>query len=532
MDDLCGPTPNGDASATAKKPPQAQDDPYEALEAARLRLEGGGGPAAVERQHRRGKLTARERLSCLFDPGTFLETGLWASHRCEALADRLLPCDGVVTGAGEVLGRSVLAYAQDLTVAGGTVGERHAQKIVELAQRALRIGVPLVGFNDSGGARIQEGVHALAGYGRIFYFNTLLSGVVPQISVIAGPCAGGAAYSPALTDFVIMMDQTAHMFITGPSVIRAVTGEEIDEEQLGGAQVHAAISGNIHLVAASEADAVALVKRLLSFLPANNLESPPEHPFERDLVDDPMLEDILPSDPRQAYDMHDVIARLVDEGDFFELQPSFASNLLIGFARIMGLVVGVVANQPCVKAGSLDIDAADKAARFIRTCNVYNIPLLTLVDVPGFLPGVDQEHGGIIRHGAKMLFAYGSATVPKLTVIIRKAYGGAYLAMCAKDLGADVVLAWPSAEIAVMGPEAAARVLSKKGPNGTPAENLEQATAEYRRTHANPFRAAESLCVDDVIRPSWTRRMLAQWLSATSDKRCLRPQKKHGNIPL
>ncbi len=527
MDERNAPVSSGDAPTVERG--QAGNW-FEGLDEMRARIEGGGGPAAVARQHGRGKLTARERLDRLFDPGTFLETGVWARHRCEALGDKFLAGDGVVTGKGEVQSRSVLAFAQDLTVAGGTVGERHAQKIAELAQRALRTGAPVVGFNDSGGARIQEGVQGLAGYGRIFYFNTMLSGVVPQVSVIAGPCAGGAAYSPALTDFSVMIDQTAHMFITGPSVIRAVTGEDINEEDLGGANVHAAISGNVHLVASSEEDAIDKVKELLSFLPSNNLESPPELPFDEPVVDDLTFDDLLPDDPRKPYDMHIVIERVVDNGHFFEIQPTFAPNILIGFGRLCGMVVGIIANQPAEKAGTLDIDASDKAARFIRTCNVFNVPLITFVDVPGFLPGVDQEHGGIIRHGAKMLFAYGSATVPKLTVIVRKAYGGAYLAMCSKDMGADIVLAWPSAEIAVMGPEAAARVLLKSGANDPAA--LEEAVAEYRRTHANPFRAAESLQVDDVIRPAWTRRLLAQWLSATTDKRVLRPQKKHGNIPL
>ncbi|HOD22782.1 MAG TPA: acyl-CoA carboxylase subunit beta, partial [Polyangiaceae bacterium] len=476
------------------------------LEHTRARIEAGGGSAAVDKQHKRGKLTARERLDRLYDPGTFLELGMFAKHRCEALAGKDIPGDGVVVGRGEVHGRNVLAFAQDLTVAGGSLGERHAQKIVELCQRALRCGAPVVGFNDSGGARIQEGVHSLSGYGRVFYFNTMLSGVVPQISVVAGPCAGGAAYSPALTDFVIMIDQTAHMFITGPTVIRAVTGEEITEEALGGANVHASVSGNVHLVAHSEDDAIAKVKQLLSYLPSNNLQPPPELRFDEPLVDDTVFDDLLPEDPRKPYDMHLLIERIVDYGEFFEIQPTFAPNILVGFARICGMVVGIVANQPAVMAGTLDINASDKASRFIRTCNIYNVPLLTLVDVPGFLPGVDQEHGGIIRHGAKMLFAYGSASVPKVTLIVRKAYGGAYLAMCSKDMGADIVLAWPSAEIAVMGPEAAVRVLNRDLLNDP--EALDEAIAEYRRTHANPYRAAESLHVDDVIRPAWTRRLV------------------------
>lgn len=509
-------------------------DRFAELDELRAKLEQGGGADRLKRQHAQGKLSARERLALLFDQDTFLEFGLWAKHRCPELAGKEYPGDGVVTGKGDVNGRPVFAFSQDFTVGGGAVGERHAEKIVECLQRALSFGVPVVGFNDSGGARIQEGVYSLSGYGRIFYHNTMLSGVVPQISVIAGPCAGGAAYSPALTDFNIMINGTAHMFITGPEVIRAATGESITEEDLGGAAVHASISGNVHLIAQDERHAVSLVQRLLSFLPSNNLESPEQLPFDQAIVDDESLDAVVPDDPRQAYDVREVITRLADGGDFFELQPDWAANIVIGFARFGGMVAGVIANQPMVLAGALDINASDKASRFIRTCNVYNIPLVTLVDVPGFLPGVSQEHGGIIRHGAKMLFSYSAATVPKVTVIMRKAYGGSYLAMCSKDLGADAVLAWPTAEIAVMGPEGAARVLLRrdmhKGENSAAA--LHEMVAEYRRTHANPFRAAEALQIDDVIRPSWTRRMLIEWLGTAVAKRAPRPQKKHGNIPM
>lgn len=504
--------------------------PIQDIENKRLKIIAGGGPAAVKRQHDRGKLTARERLDLLFDPETFLEVGGWVRHRCDELKGKFLPGDGVVTGVGQVGGRTVVSFAQDLTVAGGTVGERHGQKISELLTRALHLGAPVVGFNDSGGARIQEGVHALSGYGRIFYGNIMLSGVVPQISVIAGPCAGGAAYSPALTDFVLMIDQTAHMFITGPMVIQAVTGEQINEEDLGGAGVHASISGNVHLVATSEQDAVDKVKALLSYLPSNNLCSPPDLPFDEPLVDNLELDDIIPSEPRQGYDMREILRRVLDYGEFFEVQEKFAPNILVGFGRVGGISVGIIANQPAVFAGTLDINASDKASRFIRTCNVFNVPILTFVDVPGFLPGINQEHGGIIRHGAKMLFAYGSATVPKITIIVRKAYGGAYLAMCSKDMGADTVLAWPMAEIAVMGPDGAAKVLLKEKANDP--EAVAQAVTDYRRQHANPFRAAEFLQVDDVIRPAWTRRIIGQWLNANVDKRVVRPNKKHGNIPL
>ncbi len=512
----------------------AESRRFEALDARRAALMAGGGAERTARQHAQGKLTARERLDLLFDPDTFVEFGLWVEHRCDQLAGREFPADGVVTGKGEVMGRSVFAFSQDFTVGGGAVGERHAAKIVEMLATALKCGVPVVGFNDGGGARIQEGVNALSAYGKIFYHNTLLSGVVPQISVVAGPCAGGAAYSPALTDFVIMVDGTAHMFIAGPEVIRAATGEVIGTEELGGAMAHAAIAGNIHFVARNEREAVDYVKALLSFLPQNNMQSAPERPFAGEVVDDEEMDSIIPEDHRQAYDVKDVIGRLVDDGEFLEVQREFAPNLVVGFGRLGGSVVGLVANQPLVLAGVLDINAADKGSRFIRTCNVYNIPLVTLVDVPGFLPGVAQEHGGIIRHGAKMLFSYSAATVPKLTVIMRKAYGGAFLAMCSKDVGAESVLAWPTAEIAVMGPEGAAKVLYKKELQQAtdPQALLREKIAEYRQAHANPFRAAGALHLDDIIRPSWTRRLLIERLGLLRSKRDLRPQKKHGNIPL
>jgi propionyl-CoA carboxylase beta chain len=428
----------------------------------------------------------------------------------------------------------VFAFSQDFTVGGGAVGALHAAKIVECLKTALKCGVPVVGFNDGGGARIQEGVEALSGYGQIFFHNTLLSGVVPQISVIAGPCAGGAAYSPALTDFIVMVERTAHMFIAGPEVIRAATGEEISEDDLGGAVVHASTSGSVHFVARDDREAVAIVHALLSYLPSNNLESPPDVAYAGAEVDPRELDDLVPTDPRQAYDVHEVIARLTDPGSWLEVQRDFAPNLVIGFARMGGMVVGVVANQPGVLAGAIDINASTKAARFVRTCNVYNVPILTLVDVPGFLPGVAQELGGIIRHGADMLFAYSAATVPKITVIMRKAYGGAYLAMCSRDMGADSVLAWPTAEIAVMGPEGAARILFRRelAEAADPEQVLQERADEYRRLHANPFRAAEAFHLDDVIRPSWTRRLVIERLGVLRAKRETRPQKKHGNMPL
>ncbi len=504
------------------------------LERRRAELQAGGGPERTARQHAQGKLTARERLALLFDPGSFIEFGLWVKHHCPDLVGKEFPGDGVVTGKGEILARPAFAFSQDFTVGGGAVGERHATKIVECLAYALKCGVPVVGFNDGGGARIQEGIEALSGYGQIFYHNTLLSGVVPQISVIAGPCAGGAAYSPALTDLVVMVNRSATMFIAGPEVIRAATGERISEADLGGAAAHASISGNVHFVANDDAEAVLLVKRILSYLPLNNLESPPDLGLGGPVVDDPAMDEIIPEDPRRSYDIKPVIERLVDPGSFLEIQAEFATNMVIGLARLGGMSVGIVANQPAVLAGAIDINASDKAARFVRMCNVYNVPLVTLVDVPGFLPGVAQEHGGIIRHGAKMLFSYSAATVPKLTVILRKAYGGAYLAMCSRDLGADSVLAWPSAEIAVMGPEGAARVLYKRELEraADPEAFLQEKIEEYRSVHANPYKAAAAFHVHDVIRPSSTRRLLIERLGILRSKRDLRPQKKHGNLPL
>jgi len=507
---------------------------FEELDRRRETLQGGGGPERLEKQHNLGKLSARERLALLFDQDSFVEFGLWVKNRNADLGGKEFPGDGVVTGKGVVAGRPVMAFSQDFTVGGGAVGKMHAEKIVECMWAALKCGSPVVGFNDSGGARIQEGVDSLSGYGKIFYHNVLLSGVAPQVSVVAGPCAGGAAYSPALTDFIVMVDRTAHMFIAGPEVIKAATGEAISEDDLGGAGAQAAIAGNVHLVASDDAHAVELVKALLSYLPSNNMESPPDLPFSDEIADDEELDWLIPEDPRQAYDVKQVIERLTDPGSFFEVQPVYAPNLVVGFARMAGMVVGVVANQPAVLAGALDINASDKAARFIRTCNVYNVPLITLVDVPGFLPGVAQEHGGIIRHGAKMLFAYASITVPKVTIILRKAYGGAYLAMCSRDMGADSVLAWPTAEIAVMGPEGAAGVLYRKELEKAKNKKafLAEKVAEYRAAHANPYRAAEALHIDDVIRPSWTRRLVIERLGILRTKRDLRPQKKHGNIPL
>jgi methylmalonyl-CoA carboxyltransferase large subunit len=498
----------------------------------------GGGKDKIDKQHSAGKLTARERLALLFDSETFQEHGLFMRHRCTnfGMTDKEFPGEGVVTGMGSVDGRIVYAASQDFTVAGGSVGEMTAKKIADVMDQALKTGDPFVFINDSGGARIQEGVDALSGYGDIFYRNVLLSGVVPQVSIIAGPCAGGAAYSPALTDFIIQIEHEGQMFITGPSVIKQVTGEEVSSEELGGVESHSHYSGVVHFTAKNGQDAMSLCKRLLSFLPSNNTEEPPSfhNTAENILQPEGHLRNLIPEDPKEPYDMHEVIRNIVDGGDFLEIQEHFAPNILIGFARMSGRTVGVVANQPFVKAGVLDIDSSDKAARFIRFCNAFNIPLLTFVDVPGFMPGVDQEYGGIIRHGAKMLFAYGAATVPKVTIIVRKAYGGAYLAMCSKEMGADRVYAWPTAEIAVMGAEGAASILYSKEIKEAfdPKELMEEKTKEYKIAFTNPYAAAGRGYVDDVIDPAETKMAVISALEALRTKREMRPQKKHGLIPL
>lgn len=504
----------------------------------RTHLQQGGGPARVEKQHKAGKLTARERLALLFEPETFQETHLFAKHSCTrfGLAGKEFAAEGVVTGHGIADGRPIYAASQDFTVAGGSVGGSSASKIISIMDDALKTGDPFVFINDGAGARIQEGVDSLNGYGGIFYRNVLLSGVVPQISIIAGPCAGGAAYSPALTDFIIQVRSEGQMYITGPSVIKEVTGEEVTAEQLGGVESHATYSGVVHLVAESDEDAIAQCRRLLSFLPSNNSEDPPYYPelHQAEVGINEALDSLVPDDPRQPYDMRNVITNVVDNADFLEIQAHFAPNIIVGFARIMGKTIGVVANQPMVRAGVLDIDSSDKSSRFIRFCNAFNIPLVTFVDVPGFMPGVQQEYGGIIRHGAKMLFAYAAATVPKITVVVRKAYGGAYLAMCAKSLGADRLCAWPTGEIAVMGAEGAVNVLYRKDisksddPTKAKAEKME----EYNEEFANPFEAAAKGLVDDVIEPSETRAYISASLEIMKAKRELRPTKKHGLIPL
>jgi acetyl-CoA carboxylase carboxyltransferase component len=511
--------------------------PRAGLRARRARVAAGGGADKLAAQRAKGVLTARERLGALFQADTFQETGMHVRHRAQqfGMQDKDIAGDGVVTGTGYVDGRLVCAMSQDFTAAAGTLGAMHARKMVELLAFALRNGAPVVAFNDSGGARIQEGVDALSGYGQVFYQNVLCSGVVPQVAVVCGPCAGGAAYSPALMDFIVMTRHRGRMFITGPEVIKAVTGRSTTAEEVGSAAMHGAVSGNVHFVVEDDREAIALVRRLLAFLPANNAEDPP-HDLSGSLVlaQDEAMGALVPDDPSQPLDMHVVVTRLVDGGDFLEVHAEWARNLIVGFGRIGGVVVGLVANQPREMAGALDINASDKGARFVRFCNTFNIPVVTLVDVPGFLPGIEQERGGIIRHGAKLLFAYASCTTPKITVILRKAYGGSYLAMCSQEMGADFVFAWPNAEIAVMGAEAAVNLLYRK--------ELEQAedrraratelAAEYRKEFASPYLSAARGYVTDVIDPAETRPGIALALRKTLGKRELRPSKKHGNIPL
>ncbi len=498
----------------------------------------GGGIEKINLQHSNGKMTARERLHLLFDRGQYEELFRFVkpiSNPFEPVTTNKPFGDGVVVGVGTVNNTLVYASSQDFTIAGGSVGFMHSWKICEAMQMALKNGAPYIAFNDSGGAKIQEGINSLRGYGNIFFHHTLLSGVVPQISVIAGPCAGGAAYSPALTDFIIIVKGIGKMFIAGPNVIKEATGEVIDEEDLGGAYAHAAISGNAHFIARDDADAIEIVKTLLSYLPPNNTEDPPYLPMnELVIFEDETLNYIVPDDPADPYNMYDIIERVFDPGSFFEVQKHFAKNMIIGFARLNGRVVGLIANQPIEKFGAIDIDASDKAARFIRFCNAFNIPLISFVDVPGFLPGVQQELGGIIRHGAKMLFSFSATTVPKISIIIRKAYGGAYLAMGAKSLGVDRVAAWPSAEIAVMGAEGAVSILFRNEiKNSTnPDEKKKELIEIYRNQFSSPYPAAEVGMVDCIIEPAKTREYLTFALESLKNKRELRPPKKHGLIPL
>ncbi|MFQ5896385.1 MAG: acyl-CoA carboxylase subunit beta [Nitrospinota bacterium] len=497
----------------------------------------GGGPEALARQREQGKLTARERHDLLLDPGTFSEVDLFVTTRCTdfGMDRRRHPGDGVVTGSGKVDGNLVFVASQDFTVIGGSLGEMHADKIAHIQDLALKSGSPVVLINDSGGARIHEGVPPLNGYGKIFFRNTLASGVIPQVSVILGPCAGGAVYSPGLTDFVFMVEGMSKMFVTGPDVIKAVTGEEVTLEELGGATVHGATSGVAHFVCRDEEECFALIRKLLSFLPSNNTEDPPlADPSEFPPETDEELEEVVPVRPAEGYDVREVIRRAVDHGDFLEVHAGFAQSIVVGFARLGGRAVGIVANQPSVLAGVLDIDSSDKAARFIRFCDAFNFPLVNFVDVPGYMPGTQQEYGGIIRHGAKMLYAYSEATVPKVVLILRKAYGGAYVCMCSPDMGFDRILAYPTAEIAVMGPEGAANIIFRREIAEAPDPEAKRAEkiAEFREKFARPYHAAALGFVDAVIEPRHTRRELLRALETVARKRESRPAKKHGNPPL
>ena len=513
------------------------EDKIRELRDREARIRQMGGEKAVSRHREKGKLTARQRLDVLFDKGTFREIDMFVTHRCTnfGMQEVDIPADGVVTGHGLVDGRPVFAFAQDFTARAGSLGEMHAKKICKVMDMALKAGVPFVGLNDSGGARIQEGVDALSGYGQIFYRNSLASGVIPQVSAIMGPTAGGAVYSPAMTDWIFMVKKTSYMFITGPEVIKSVTGEEITFEDLGGAMTHNEKSGVAHFACENDEDALKQIRKLLAYLPANNMEDPPvvstgDSPGRTDGA----LDSIIPDSPNQSYDVKDIIRAIVDNGEFFEPHEHFAQNMVVCLARFNGRTVGIIANQPKVLAGCLDIDASDKATRFIRFCDAFNIPLLTIADVPGYLPGSQQEWGGIIRHGAKLLWCYSEATVPKMLLVTRKDYGGSYLAMCSRDLGADMALAWPTAEIAVMGAAGAANIIHRREIKAAdnPEAKRQEKIREYNELFSNPYQAAQRGYIDAVIVPSETRPRLIEALEAMCTKRELRPPKKHGNIPM
>ena len=515
----------------------ATEDKLKSLRERKDQAKLGGGQDRIDKQHAKGKYTARERVEKLLDPNTFIELDAFVVHRCTDfnMESKKVPGDGVVTGYGRVDGRLVYVFSQDFTVFGGSLGEMFAQKITKILDLALRNGAPVIGLNDSGGARIQEGVMSLGGYAEIFFRNVMASGVVPQISAIMGPCAGGAVYSPAMTDLILMVKGTSHMFVTGPEVIKTVTNEEVTFEELGGAMTHNSKSGVAHFAAEDEDDCIAMIKKLLSYIPSNNLETPPRvDPSDDPNRMDPELVNIVPDDPNKPYDMREVVTRIVDNGEFFEVQPYWAENIIIGFARLHGHSVGIVGNQPNNRAGTLDIDSSTKGARFVRFCDAFNVPLITFVDVPGFLPGIVQEYGGIIRNGAKLLYAFCEATVPKLTVITRKAYGGAYDVMCSKHIRADINFAWPSSEIAVMGPEGAVNIVFRKEISDAEDKDLrrQELITDYRNKFASPYIAAERGYIDDVIEPQETRPRLINALETLVNKRESRPRKKHGNIPL
>ena len=503
------------------------------LERKRAAAEEGGGRARIEAQHGRGKLTARERIEVLLDPGSFEEWGVFVEHRCSdfSMNDKTVPGDGVVTGFGHINGRLVFVFSQDFTVFGGSLSETHAEKICRVMDHAMKVGAPVIGLNDSGGARIQEGIASLAGYAEVFQRNVLASGVVPQISMIMGPCAGGAVYSPAITDFIFMVRDSSYMFVTGPDVVKTVTHETVTHEELGGAVVHTSRSGVADGSFDNDVDALLMLRRFVDYLPLSNRGKPPMR-----VVTDPVdraelgLDSLVPDNPNKAYDMHEVIGKVVDDADFFELKPDYAANIITGFARMAGSTIGIVANQPMVLAGCLDIQSSVKAARFVRFCDAFNIPVLTFVDVPGFLPGTTQEHGGIIRHGAKLLYAYAECTVPKVTVITRKAYGGAYDVMASKHLRGDVNFAWPTAEIAVMGPKGAVEIIFRQDLGDK--EKLAERTEEYRQKFANPFVAGHRGFIDDVILPHDTRPRVCRSLEMLQNKELTNPWRKHGNLPL
>ncbi|MBL95555.1 MAG: Propionyl-CoA carboxylase beta chain [Alphaproteobacteria bacterium MarineAlpha3_Bin5] len=503
------------------------------LEKKRKEALQGGGKKRISAQHKKGKLTARERIEILLDPNSFEEWGMFVEHRCTdfGMSKVSIPGDGVVTGYGKINGRLVFVFSQDFTVLGGSLSETHAQKICNILDQAMKVGAPVIGLNDSGGARIQEGVASLAGYAEVFQRNVLASGVIPQISLIMGPCAGGAVYSPAITDFIFMVEDTSYMFVTGPEVVKTVTHEHVTHEELGGAKTHTGISGVADRAFPNDIDTLLHARQFIDFLPANNKEKPPERPT-CDPYDrlEASLDSLVPSNLQQPYDIKELILKVVDEMDFFETQPNFAKNIICGFGRIEGCPVGFVANQPMVLAGCLDISASTKAARFVRFCDCFNIPIVTFVDVPGFLPGKGQEHGGIIKHGAKLLYAYAECTVPKVTVITRKAYGGAYDVMASKHLRGDVNLAWPTAEIAVMGPKGAVEIIFRQDKEDL--NKIAERTAEYRQRFANPFVASQLGFIDDIIMPNETRKRIAESLRMLREKKIKNPWKKHGNLPL